>query len=121
MIVIFKVIFLFFWYISFVLLFFKSKKFKRIYTATFIFSLISLAALFTSYYIGSKAYVQVSEAVLKTGPGDLYHDIGNVKDGDKVALLAKKNGWYLVVTANKNRGWLKEQDVMKYVKGFKNF
>ena len=111
MIAIFKVIFLFFWYISFVLLFLKSKKFKKIYTITFAISLISMIALLSCYYLNSLVYLQAREATLKSGPADLYHDVDHIKDGDKVMLLQRRDGWLLVKAGNENRGWLREQDV----------
>ncbi|WP_334351542.1 N-acetylmuramoyl-L-alanine amidase [Companilactobacillus sp. HBUAS56257] len=86
----------------------KIKKFfikNRILVA--IVFLLALSSFSTIALASANQVVVQSESVnVRVGPGLAYSNMGQVKKGDKLAILAEKNKWYQVRLSGDKIGWI---------------
>ncbi|WP_246013812.1 N-acetylmuramoyl-L-alanine amidase [Companilactobacillus suantsaicola] len=86
----------------------KIKKFfikNRILVA--IVFLLILSSFSTVALASANQVVVESESVnVRVGPGLAYSNMGQVKKGDKLAILAEKNKWYQVRLSGDKIGWI---------------
>ena len=86
----------------------KIKKFfikNRILVA--IVFLLVLSSFSTVALASANQVVVESESVnVRVGPGLAYSNMGQVKKGDKLAILAEKNKWYQVRLSGDKIGWI---------------
>jgi SH3 domain protein len=69
--------------------------------------LIALSSWSTVALANANAVVVQSDSVnVRVGPGLSYANMGQVKKGDKLAILAEKNKWYQVRLSGDKIGWI---------------
>ncbi|MQS76074.1 N-acetylmuramoyl-L-alanine amidase [Companilactobacillus halodurans] len=69
--------------------------------------LIALSSWSTVALASANAVVVQSDSVnVRVGPGLAYANMGQVKKGDKLAILAEKNKWYQVRLSGDKIGWV---------------
>ncbi|MFC6322447.1 N-acetylmuramoyl-L-alanine amidase [Companilactobacillus baiquanensis] len=69
--------------------------------------LISLSSWSTVALANANSIVVESDSVnVRVGPGLSYSNMGQVKKGDKLAILAEKNKWYQVRLSGDKIGWV---------------
>ncbi|WP_119326242.1 N-acetylmuramoyl-L-alanine amidase [Companilactobacillus musae] len=69
--------------------------------------LLALSSWSTVALASANAVVVQSDSVnVRVGPGLAYANMGQVKKGDKLAILAEKNKWYQVRLSGDKIGWI---------------
>src|SRR5699024_3465210 len=69
--------------------------------------LLALSSWSTVALASANAVVVQSDSVnVRVGPGLAYANMGQVKKGDKLAILAEKNKWYQVRLSGDKIGWV---------------